>query len=311
MLDGMIYRRRHIDSYLDDLFPDLPAIAVEGAKGVGKTETASRRVAQVYELDDGATSRLVAAGGPALLEQDPTILLDEWQHLPEAWGWGQRMVDRHSPTEVLLTGSATPWRGATTHSGAGRIVSVLMRPMSLTERGSAPGGVSLTDLLTGAPDVTARCELTLQDYAQEVCASGLPGIRDQFSRARDIQLDSYIRRIIDRDVVEQGGHPPQAREPALVAALVRRRLDHRDIHVHPRRSDRRRLGQACPEHHRDLPGPPHPDLGARPDPRLGTDHRARYPAQGRAQAPARGPCSRGPAAGGHSQHTDGREQRLC
>ena len=214
----MIYRRRHIDSYLDDLFPDLPAIAVEGAKGVGKTETASRRVARVYELDDGATSRLVAAGGPALLEQDPTILLDEWQHLPEAWGWGRRMVDRHSPTEVLLTGSATPWRGATTHSGAGRIVSVLMRPMSLTERGSAPGGVSLTDLLTGAPDVTARCELTLQDYAQEVCASGLPGIRDQSSRARDIQLDSYIRRIIDRDVVEQGG---TRRRPASLRSWLR------------------------------------------------------------------------------------------
>ena len=35
---------RVIDSELDALFPDLSAIALEGAKGVGKTETAMRRV---------------------------------------------------------------------------------------------------------------------------------------------------------------------------------------------------------------------------------------------------------------------------
>ena len=35
----MTYRRRIIDDTLDDLFPHLAAIALEGAKGVGKTAT--------------------------------------------------------------------------------------------------------------------------------------------------------------------------------------------------------------------------------------------------------------------------------
>ncbi|MFT3851171.1 MAG: hypothetical protein QM733_00275 [Ilumatobacteraceae bacterium] len=36
------YGRRIVDDVLDELFPHLVAIALEGAKGVGKTATASR-----------------------------------------------------------------------------------------------------------------------------------------------------------------------------------------------------------------------------------------------------------------------------
>ena len=36
----MPYRRRVVDALLDELFPDLVAIDLEGAKGVGKTATA-------------------------------------------------------------------------------------------------------------------------------------------------------------------------------------------------------------------------------------------------------------------------------
>jgi hypothetical protein len=35
------YRGRVVDGELDELIPGLPAIAIEGAKGVGKTRTAS------------------------------------------------------------------------------------------------------------------------------------------------------------------------------------------------------------------------------------------------------------------------------
>ena len=46
------YLRRALDDLLDKVFPDVPAIAIEGAKAVGKTETARRRVQRVLELDD-------------------------------------------------------------------------------------------------------------------------------------------------------------------------------------------------------------------------------------------------------------------
>ena len=39
----MDYRRRVVDDELDDLMEELPAIALEGPRGVGKTATAERR----------------------------------------------------------------------------------------------------------------------------------------------------------------------------------------------------------------------------------------------------------------------------
>lgn len=200
----MKYLRRRLDDYLDEVFPALPAIAIDGARGVGKTETARRRVAAVFRLDEAESARLLAAGGRSVLESEPSVLLDEWQKYPVVWDWTRRMVDDHAPTAILLTGSATPRVGAASHSGAGRIVSVLMRPMSLTERGAAPGGLRLTDLFAGASGYTAESPLGLTDYVEEITASGLPGIRGLPPRLRRIQLDSYITRIVDRDLEEQG-----------------------------------------------------------------------------------------------------------
>lgn len=215
----MSYLLRHLDSYLDELFPALPAIAIDGAKGVGKTETALRRVKRVLRLDEHDVAQLVAAGGRDLLEDGRgPVLLDEWQRLPQVWDWVRRMVDDRSATPVLLTGSATPRQGTTTHSGAGRIVSVLMRPMSLTERGAAPGGVGLAALLAGDCSFAAESTMSLSDYAEEICASGLPGIRALAPRARAIQLDSYVERIIDRDILEQGG---SIRRPGALRAWLR------------------------------------------------------------------------------------------
>ena len=47
----MPYRRRVVDALLDELFPDLVAIALEGAKGVGKTAAALQRAETVISLD--------------------------------------------------------------------------------------------------------------------------------------------------------------------------------------------------------------------------------------------------------------------
>ena len=164
----MKYLRRRLDNYLDEVFPALPAIAIDGARGVGKTETARRRVAAVFRLDEAESARLLAAGGRSVLESEPSVLLDEWQKYPVVWDWTRRMVDDHAPTAILLTGSATPRVGAASHSGAGRIVSVLMRPMSLTERGAAPSGLQLTDLFAGASGYTAESPLGLTDYVEEI-----------------------------------------------------------------------------------------------------------------------------------------------
>jgi len=70
------YRRRVLDDELDELFGELPAIALEGAKGTGKTSTATRRVESVLSLDDAAVRSLVASDPAAALRRHSSVLVD-------------------------------------------------------------------------------------------------------------------------------------------------------------------------------------------------------------------------------------------
>lgn len=147
------------------------------------------------------------------MEADPPVLLDEWQHVPAVWDAVRRVVDRDSrPNRYLLAGSMAP-TSAPTHTGAGRIVSLRMRPLALSERGLATPTVSLEELLSGSrPEISGATRVRLADYAVEIIRSGFPGIRHLRGRALRAQLDGYLARVVDRDFMEQG-HPvrkPQA-----------------------------------------------------------------------------------------------------
>lgn len=201
----MGYQPRILEQELDELLSSLPAIAIEGAKGVGKTETASRRANTVHRLDDPDHLALAEADPKRLLRSDPPVLLDEWQRLPETWDLVRRAVDAGAePGRYLLTGSASP-DGIGRHSGAGRIVTVRMRPLSLAERFPEAASVSLSGLLSGSnPPLSGATDMGLEDYAREIVSSGLPGLRGLPARALRTQLDGYIARIVDRDFAELG-----------------------------------------------------------------------------------------------------------
>lgn len=199
------YFDRIVDRELDELLLQLPAISLEGPKGVGKTETARRRAATVYALDDPAQRTIVEADPARVVIGDPPILIDEWQRVPAVWDIVRRAVDAGCPpAQFLLTGSATP-ADAPTHSGAGRIVMVRMRPLSLAERPMASPVISLGELLRGhRPALTGRSDAVLNDYVNEIIQSGLPGLRAYSGRGLRAQLDGYLHRIIERDFEEQG-----------------------------------------------------------------------------------------------------------
>lgn len=199
------YIRRVVDDEVDELIASLPAIVFEGAKAVGKTETAARRAQTRWNLDDPG-QRAVAEADPArLLQGERPILIDEWQHVPAVWDLLRRSVDAGaSAGAYLLTGSALP-KSAGTHSGAARTVTIRMRPMSLTERGMSLPTVSLAQLLRGERlGITGQCACTLQMYVDEIVASGFPGLRALTGRALRSQLDGYLLRIVDRDFPELG-----------------------------------------------------------------------------------------------------------
>ncbi len=198
------YQRRVIDAVLDDLFPGLPAIALEGAKGVGKTATANQRASTVFSLDDPLQFEAIQANLDLVVNAKAPVLIDEWQLLPPVWDRVRRAVD-DAPDEAqfLLAGSARVAPGTRIHSGAGRIVRMLLRPLALSERGLVEPTVSLRELLTGSlPAIRGASPLTVDDYAEEIVRSGFPGIRDRPARQRRMQIDSYVDRIVDRELTD-------------------------------------------------------------------------------------------------------------
>ena len=198
------YTRRILDDLLDVLLPELPAVEVHGAKGVGKTATARRRAASVLELDDPAARELVAADRAHLTRLPAPVLLDEWQRMPEVWDIVRRHVDAGAERgRYLLTGSAAPV-GAAIHSGAGRVVGARLRPLSLAERGIETPTVSLAALLGGATDVGGTTEVALPTYIEEIVGSGFPGIRTGTPAVRTRRLDAYLDAVVEREFPEQG-----------------------------------------------------------------------------------------------------------
>ena len=202
----MDYLIRTVDRELDDLLGIAPAVALDGPKGVGKTDTARRRSDVAWYLDDPAQREVARADFDLSAVDAGTLLIDEWQRLPQVWDAVRRRVDAGAPPgRFLLTGSATPAGPAGTHSGAGRILSVRMRPMGLHERGVVTPTVSFAGLLSGdAPEVEGNTSFSLRDYAEVIVGSGFPGIMVAPPRLQRGLLDAYTRRIVDRDLPEQG-----------------------------------------------------------------------------------------------------------
>lgn len=197
------YQARVIESELKELAAELPAIAIDGAKGVGKTATALQFAHTVRNLEEPGERLAVEAAPRTALEGQAPILIDEWQLVPIVWNEVRRHVDAGAEAgRYLLTGSASP-ENVTTHSGAGRIVSLHMRPMSLVERTPQLATVSLRDFLDSKdPKIAGRTEWTTPDYAQEVLRSGFPGLRGYTDRALHAQISGYLERIVDREFAQ-------------------------------------------------------------------------------------------------------------
>lgn len=79
----MSYIRRVIDDELDELLEGLSAVAIEGPKAVGKTETAIQRAQTVRRFDDPTQASLARAEPSPTVSGDPPMLLD----VPDVPNW--------------------------------------------------------------------------------------------------------------------------------------------------------------------------------------------------------------------------------
>lgn len=131
-----------------------------------KTSTALQRAATTLRLDVPAQLQIVSADPDVALTGKRPVLVDEWHRHPPVWDAVKRAVDRDGAGgQFLLTGSS-PVDGPPTHSGAGRIASIRMRPFTLAERGVGVPSVSLSALLRGGrPPIRGTTDVGLRDSA--------------------------------------------------------------------------------------------------------------------------------------------------
>ena len=199
---------RLIEPYLSGLMQEFPAIAVDGLKGVGKTVSARRLSATVFELDSPRDYDQIVNIPDMLTTEPPPVLVDEWQRIPAVWDFVRRAVDNGAkPGSFLLTGSI----GSTDtdiHSGAARIIRRRMYPLSLAERGIENPTVSIGALFSSAKpfeaDIAGRTSMESKDYLYEIVASGLPGFRGYTPESRAIAFSSYLSNLLSHDFRQQG-----------------------------------------------------------------------------------------------------------
>lgn len=88
---------------------------------------------------------------------------------------------------------------------SGRIISLRMRPMVPHERGIVEPTISLASILNAtAGRILGSSSLTAGQYYQAIVSSGLSDIFPLPAKQSARRLETYIQRVIDRDLTEQG-----------------------------------------------------------------------------------------------------------
>jgi len=197
----------------------MGAVVIEGPRACGKTATARQVAASEVQLDVDQNARRAVAVDPGLVLEGPAPrLIDEWQTEPEIWNHIRRAIDeRGAAGQFILTGSATPADDVTRHTGAGRIASLRMRPMTLFESGHGSGAVSFEATLAGDPPRAPDPGLTVKDLADRACVGGWPGYLSLGVREVTDAVRSYIDEIRRSDVSRLDG---TSRDPAKVGRLM-------------------------------------------------------------------------------------------
>lgn len=201
-----MYEKRLIDSILKEYVDELPAILLEGAKAVGKTETCKQLASTEYSMDNAAQRELLQNNPDIILQNSKPVLIDEWQLAPSLWSYVRHAVDDGLPNgSVLFTGSSIRVNSRV-HSGAGRIIRLKLRPYSIEERNLSDSYIRIEDLFNfdSKATVNGETDKTLVDYLDEIYRSGFPGIRNKSERIRKVLLKSYVTNIAEHEFEENG-----------------------------------------------------------------------------------------------------------
>lgn len=174
----MNYLSRYIEKEIEIALKSSGVVVVEGPKFCGKTTTCKIYAKSSYALDTKQKIELVQSNPLGILEGNTPRLIDEWQNVPDLWNCARSEVDSRNEKfgQFIFTGSSTPADiDDIYHSGAGRIVQIRMRPMTLFETKESTGDVSITSLFSGSNNVFfTNDKYSIHDTAFYICRGGWP-----------------------------------------------------------------------------------------------------------------------------------------
>ena len=142
------------------------------------------------------------------MEGEHPRLIDEWQLAPDLWGAVRRAVDADStPGRFILSGSAWPDDAALRHSGAGRIIDLPMRPMTLFESDDSTGSFSLSRLFNGEAPVHGEqlSPHSIDDICRIITRGGWPAWVSRDADQAELLVEGYLDTLAEREFPFVGG----------------------------------------------------------------------------------------------------------
>ena len=199
------YYPRIIDELLKKKLRTSGAVLLKGPKWCGKSTSASQIAKSIIYMQDPSTREqniaLAKASPKVFLAKETPLLIDEWQTIPFIWDAIRFEIDqRNAFNQFILTGSSSPTETSKiTHSGLGRISTLVMRPMSLYESKDSSGEFSINDLFNGIYPSAAFSKHDILDYAYLACRGGFPSVLE-LNKEDSLEISkNYFESLVNQD----------------------------------------------------------------------------------------------------------------
>ncbi len=196
------YLPRIYDDILNFKLQSTGAVCIKGPKSCGKSTTALQFAKSTVFMQDQQNLEQninLAKANPSLfLKGETPKLIDEWQVIPFIWYAVRFEVDKRDKfNQFILKGSSTaPDQDQWSHSGAGRITNLMMRPMSLIESNDSTGEVSLKQLFSNPDMIEGSADKTLEEIFFLICRGGWPNAINQSPKIALAQSENFYEMLV-------------------------------------------------------------------------------------------------------------------